>query len=131
MIKYLCPYCHIQLNVHNHIVLIGHRPSGHKGLILLKEKLGDYNAMMPSGFSLERGEKVNFYCPGCSKSLDYTRKKDFAWILKQDELGKEYTIIFSVIFGNHATYKISEERTISYGEKAIQYANPEWYLQEE
>lgn len=131
MNKYLCTYCCIQLNVDNYVILIGHGTSGHKGLILLKEKLGDYNVTMPSSFSLDKGEKVHFHCPGCSKPLDYSRKKDFAWILKHDEEGKEFTIIFSVIFGNHATYKISEERTISYGEKAIQYMNPEWYLHEE
>ena len=131
MKKYLCPYCCIQLNVDKHLVLIGHGSSGHKGLILLREELGDYNVKMPSGFTLDKGEKVQFHCPGCAKSLDYTHKKDFAWILKHDEEGKEHTIIFSVIFGDHATYKISEERTISYGEKAIQYTNPEWYLQED
>lgn len=131
MKKYLCPYCCIQLNVNHHIILIGHGSSGQKGLILLNEKLGDYNVKMPSNFELVEGEKVHFHCPGCSKSLDYPRKEDFAWILKHDEEGKEFTIIFSVIFGNHATYKISEERTISYGEKAIQYTNPEWYLHEE
>jgi hypothetical protein len=121
----------MQLNVDNHIIVICQRNSGNKGLILLNEKLGDYNVKMSSGFSLDKGEKVQFHCPGCSKSLDYSRKKDFAWLLKQDEEGKEFTIIFSVIFGNQATYKISEERTISYGEKAIQYTNPEWYLHDE
>ena len=131
MKKYLCPYCCIQLNVDNHVILIGHGTAGHKGLILLREKLGDYNVKLPTGFNLDKGEKVHFHCPGCSKSLDYSRKKDFAWLLKHDEEGNEFTVIFSVIFGNHATYKISEERTISYGEKAIQFTNPEWYLHEE
>ena len=130
MKTFLCPYCRIQLNVDNHVILIGHGTAGHKGLILLNEELGDYNVTMPSGFSLDKGEKVHFHCPGCSKSLDYSRKKDFAWILKQVE-GKEYTIIFSVFLGNQATYKISEERTMSYGEKAIQYTNPEWYRHDE
>ena len=131
MKKYLCPYCCIQLNVGGHVILIGQRSTGQKGIILLKEKLGDYNVQLPSGFHFEKGEKIQFHCPSCTKSLDYSRKKDFAWILKHDEEGKEFTIIFSVIFGNHATYKISEERTISYGEKAIQFTNPEWYLLEE
>jgi hypothetical protein len=131
MKKYTCPYCCLQLNVNNHITLVGHGTSGHKGLVLLSETLGDYNVIMPSGFSLDKGEKAHFHCPGCSKSLDYPSKKDYAWLLKQDENGKEFTIIFSVIFGNHSTYKISEERTISYGEKAIQYLNPEWYMLEE
>jgi heterodisulfide reductase subunit B len=131
MNKYLCPYCHIQLNVDNHVILVGYGTSGHKGLILLNENLGDYNVKMPFGFSFDKGEKIHFHCPGCSKSLDYSSKEDFAWILKHDEEGREFTIIFSVIFGNQATYKISEERTISYGEKAIQYTNPEWYLHKE
>lgn len=131
MKKYLCPFCCMQLNVDNHIVLTGHAESGQKGLILLKDKLGDYDVKIPSSFKLMKGEKVHFHCPGCSKSLDYPSKKDFAWILKHDEEGKEFTIIFSVFFGTHATYKLSEERTISYGEKAIQYTNPEWYLHEE
>lgn len=127
MTKYLCPYCSIQLNVDSHVILVGHGISGPKGLILLNEKLGDYNVKMPSGFSLDIGEKIHFHCPGCTKALDYPRNEDFAWILKHDEEGKEFTIIFSVIFGNQVTYKISEERTISYGEKALQYKNPEWY----
>ena len=131
MKKYTCPYCRIQLNVNNHVILVGHGTSGHKGLILLSEKLGNYDVIMPHGFSFDKGEKAHFHCPGCSKSLDYPGKKDYAWLLRHNKKGKEFTIIFSVIFGTHSTYKISEERTISYGEKAIQYTNPEWYMIEE
>ncbi len=131
MIKYLCPYCRTQLNVDKNVILVGHSETGCRALILLSQDLGDYNVKMAPECPIKKGDKVHFHCPVCSKSLDYARKEDFAWLIKTDEEGKEFTIVFSAIFGDHATYKISEERTLTYGEKALKFMNPEWYIQED
>ncbi len=129
MIKFVCPYCFIQLNVNGHIVLVGNFLNGQKGLVLLSEKIGDYTVHFSSDIHAEKGEKVHFHCPSCQKSLEYSKNKDLVRIVKHKK-NEEYSVVFSAIFGEHCTYKISEERTLTYGESALKYQNPEWYLQE-
>lgn len=131
MKKYTCPYCFTQLNINGQIVLVGEFSHGQKGIIFLSDKLGDYTVHLSSDIYMEVGDKARFSCPCCNKSLEYAKNKDLVRLVKTDKKGKEYSVVFSAIFGEHCTYKISEERTLTYGESAIKYQNPEWYLQEE
>ncbi len=131
MKRYICPYCFLQLNANGQLVLIGDFPSDDKkGLVLLSDKLGDYTVHFSSNVNPEKGDKVHFSCPSCQKSLEYSKNKDLVRVVKIDEEGNEFSVVFSAIFGEHCTYKISEERTLTYGESAIKYQHPEWYLQE-
>ena len=129
MKKYTCPYCFIQLNINGQIVLLGEFPNGQKGLLLLSDKLGDYTVHFDPSIHLDKGDKVDFHCPSCQKSLEYSKNADLVRLVKKDENDNEFSVVFSAIFGEHCTYKISEERTFTYGESAIKYQNPEWYLQ--
>ena len=131
MKKFTCPYCFIQLNINGQLILVGAFPNGQKGLVLLSEEIGDYTVHLSPDIQLGKGEKAQFSCPCCQKPLEYSKDKDFVRIVKHDEKNEEYSVVFSAIFGEHCTYKISEERTLTYGESAIKYQNPEWYLQEE
>ena len=128
MKKYTCPYCFVQLNINGQIVLVGEFPNGHKGLILLSDEIGNYTVHFSSDIHLEKGEKANFSCPCCHKSLEYSKNNNFVRLVKINEQNEEFSVVFSAIFGEHCTYKISEERTLTYGESAIKYQNPEWFL---
>ncbi len=130
MKKFTCPYCFVQLNIDGQLILVGAFPNGQKGLVLLSDELGDYTVHISDDIQLEKGEKAHFSCPCCQKSLVYSKDKDFVRIVKRDEKNEEYSVVFSAIFGEHRTYKISEERTLTYGESALKYQNPEWYLKE-
>ena len=130
MKKYKCPFCLVQLNLNGQLILLSHFKSGQKGLVLLSEKIGDYSVYISDDIKIERGEKAQFLCPSCHKSLEYYKNRNLVRIIKENELGRDFTIIFSAIFGEHCTYKITEERTLTYGETAMRYQNPEWYLQQ-
>ena len=131
MKKYTCPYCFVQLNIDGQIVLVAEFSHHQRGLILLSDKLGDYSIKLSPDIYMEMGDKADFYCPSCHKSLEYAKNKDFVRLVKTNKKGKEFSVVFSAIFGEHCTYKVSEERTLTYGESALKYQNPEWFLQEE
>ena len=47
-----------------------------------------------------------------------------------DDKGEDSTVIFSAVFGENATFQISEKRKQSYGEMISKFKDPEWYLNE-
>ena len=124
---FLCPYCQAQLNVAGRLVLSAHCESGVKGIVLLSDTLGDYSADMSNNLNFESGDKIHFHCPACIHSLEYKENKNLARVLKRDEQGTETTVIFSAIFGEQSTYQIDEERTLTFGEHAVRYMDPDWY----
>ncbi|MBL4706056.1 MAG: hypothetical protein JKY54_16135 [Flavobacteriales bacterium] len=128
MKQYYCPYCRAHLNVHGYIVLTLKRKEGRSGIILMSDTIGDYTTHINTEINLGDGEKAHFYCPCCAKSLEYEQNKNMVKIFKVDELGEEHTVIFSAIFGEKSTYKLSLERQLSFGEHAMKFIDPEWYL---
>ena len=94
----------------------------------MSDEIGNYTVHFSSDIHLEKGDKVNFLCPCCHKSLEYSKNNNFVRLVKINEQNEEFSVVFSAIFGEHCTYKISEERTLTYGESAIKYQNPEWFL---
>ena len=128
MVKtFLCPYCQAQLNLNGHIILAGHDDHADKGIFLLSEELGDFNVHVSNNLNMKQGDKVHFHCPACQHSLEYKQNNNLARIFQIDESGNEHTIIFSAIFGEESTYQISEVRTMTYGENALRYMDPDWY----
>lgn len=121
-----CPYCMAPLNVNGYIVFAAHKNDDDKGVVLLSDVLGDYTAHYGSNLSFEPGDKVHYYCPVCQHSLEYKENKNLVRILSEDEHG-QHTIIFSAILGEQCTYKINEERTLTFGEHAVRYMDPDWY----
>lgn len=96
-------------------------------MILLSDELGDYTMFISNNLHINEGDKVHFRCPACHHSLEYKQNKNLVRIMELDKNGNEHTVIFSAIFGEQSTYRISEERTMSYGENAIRYMDPDWY----
>jgi hypothetical protein len=66
------------------------------------------------------GERVEFYCPLCNKSLTADFDRNLTHILLQEE-GKLYDIYFSKIAGEKSTYVVNEEGVTRAGEHADRY----------
>lgn len=128
MTQYKCPYCSTQLNVNGHVVLSLKREYKQDALILLNEELGNYNYHVSPSVKIKEKENVNFHCPSCARSLDLKQDENKARIIKIDENGEKLAVIFSTIFGDHSTYAVSKERQMSYGEHALKYLDPTWYM---
>ena len=127
MNQYNCPYCTAYLNVNGYVTLIIKKKHGKKGVILMSEELGDYSIHLNPELKFKTGEKTEFYCPCCGKSLEFKHDENKVRIFKTDENGVENTVIFSALFGEQSTYQLSEERQLSFGENAMKYLNPTWY----
>ena len=131
MKQYYCPYCSSQLNANGYIVLTIKEKHGKSGIILMSEEIGDYTSHMSSNLKVEEGDKSHFHCPSCTKSLEFDADKNMVRIFKIDENGEEHAVVFSSVYGEKSTYKLSAERQLSFGEHAMKFADPEWYLKRE
>ena len=130
MNQYNCPYCSSHLNAKGYIVLSFKTDNDTCGIILMSEELGDYTIYFNSEVIIKKGEKTHFYCPCCSKSLEFEHDKNMVRIFKIDENGEEHTVIFSAIYGDRKTFLLSEERQLSFGEHAMKFLDPKWYLKQ-
>ena len=128
MVHYNCPYCMAYLNVNGYVAFTVKKEHGKSGLILMSEELGDYSSFTNPNLTYEVGEKTEFFCPSCSKSLLHGVENDLVRIIKTDEDQEKHTILFSAKFGEKSTYQLSEERQLSFGEHALKYVDPDWYL---
>ncbi|MCU0691234.1 MAG: hypothetical protein MUF54_07530 [Polyangiaceae bacterium] len=114
--KYFCPFCDAHLNPSAKIVLIAARAS-RRALVLLSPLPGDYDVILPRGFDLDATDEVTFVCPVCTHSL--TSEKD-ASMAELRFAGNEEggSVVFSRVYGRHATYVIAEGIVRSFGEHA-------------
>lgn len=113
---YTCPHCHGVLNPGTKIVLRGQRGKS-RALILLSPQPGNYDAILPEGFSLKARDRVDFSCPLCDADLASARDGALAEIaFRAGDL--QGTVAFSRLFGQHSTYFITEESVKAYGEHA-------------
>ncbi len=123
MSSFICPHCKANLNVCDHIVFGAEKKNGDKGLILLNQELGNYNATFHENFKPEEGEKVEFHCPACHKSLTSEKADDLAKVQMIDKEGNSFEIHFSKIKGEKSTYKIEGESMDLYGDHSKRYIN--------
>jgi len=130
MNHYNCPYCEAYLNANGFVALLVRKDHGVSGIVLLSEELGNYASYMNAKIESKEGEKSDFNCPSCSKSLIYGNEDKLVRLFKTDAIGEKHTILFSAIKGEQSTYQISEERQLTFGEHALKFIDPEWYLKE-
>jgi len=128
MSTYSCPNCSTALNVHGFLVLVAKNEAGRCGIVLLSDKLGNYEVHFNDQFQVEKGERTEFFCPSCSQSVLYNKDDQMVRLFYTDDNGEESTVIFSAVFGENATFQISEKRKQSYGEMISKFKDPEWYL---
>lgn len=126
---YLCPYCVSHVDVNDKIVLSAKLPNGKRGVLLLSATLGDYSVQKSKSLHMEQGEIVDLSCSVCQHNLIHDEDRNLCKLIKVDEKGRERTILFSRVCGEQSTFEIEDEKTTSYGEHAIRYQDPEWYLQ--
>ncbi len=96
-----------------------------RGLLLLSPSLGDYEIIHPPGFKYEEGDRLEFFCPVCHKSLAIPEvNKDLAEVEMIDENNEKYEIVFSEIAGKKCTIKIKNNSIVEiFGDDAEEYKN--------
>ncbi len=119
---FLCPHCDGYLTPRENIVFSVKTESGKVGIILLSPELGNYSVIRHESIALEEGEKVSVYCPICHADLALQdEKENLVRIIYEDPQHKRHDLIFSGIFGEKCTYKITEGEVESFGEHAAKY----------
>lgn len=120
--NYICPHCRSFLNVGDKIIIAAKNRLKEKGILLLSMKLGDYTVLKHPSFNIEKGEKINMFCPSCNKNLKKkTVHKNLFGIIMQDEEDKEMQILFSGTYGEKCTYRITDKDVESFGDDAGKY----------
>ena len=124
---YLCPNCKKVINIDEDIILTGKNNKGEKGLILLHTELGNYSSKISEDCYCKEGEMIELFCPLCTESLNYEFKISYANLIKVED-GEQKIIIFSRKYGEKRTFKVEGKKISTYGEHAIKYTDPEWFL---
>lgn len=119
---YECPHCNAVLNPNVKIVLRAQLKK-RTGLFLFSPKPGNYDVFIPQGFNLVEGTRVEFACPVCGTDLTSSKGKTWAEIRFSTSTGVKGSVVFSKIYGAHATCFITEEQVRWYGEDAREYTN--------
>ncbi|HEY3451288.1 MAG TPA: hypothetical protein VGK67_33325 [Myxococcales bacterium] len=113
---YACPHCEGVLNPGNRIILRAQHKAA-RGLVLLSPKPGNYDVVLPAGFSVKAKDTVDFGCPLCGHDLTSKRDPKFAEVaFHKGEKGG--LVAFSRVFGQHSTYFVTEKKVKSYGKHA-------------
>ena len=94
--------------------------------MMLHAELGNYSSKKSIDFDLNNQEEVDLFCPLCNQSIDYEQKKGYAKLLRIADA--ESTIIFSKFYGQKRTFHIEGDNITTYGEHAMKYSDPEWFL---
>ena len=118
---YACPHCHAVLNPNVKILLtMGCRRK--KGLILLSPQLGNFKHICDPEIEdcLDEGSAVQFFCPVCTTDLTSPLNKKFARLHLLRPGNKPKLVEFSRVYGQHATFIISEQEVSAFGEDADQ-----------
>ena len=118
---YLCPHCKALLNIYTHIVLSFKKKNRESGVVFFHSDLGNYETIFHDDLEFDDNERVEFYCPVCNADLGHGHHENLAKIIMRDTEG-EHNIVFSKVYGEKCTYKISEEIT-AYGEDSGKYVD--------
>ncbi len=122
-INYKCPKCKSYLNIGNKVVLSAKVNENQKGLILFSNKLGNYEIKKHDLVQYKKGQKVGFYCPICHSNLAAEDLNLNLVKVIMEEGGKEFTVLFSNIAGEHATYKLHDKNYEAFGKDKDKYIN--------
>jgi hypothetical protein len=122
--NFLCPKCRSVLNIENNIIFSVKTQDNQRGLILLSTKVGDYTVKNQDNIIIEKGDKIQFFCPICRESLSATDvNENLAKVIMQDEDENEYQILFSIVAGEYCTYMVSDDNFKSFGDDSPMYIN--------
>ncbi|MDD5308112.1 MAG: hypothetical protein PHU25_12390 [Deltaproteobacteria bacterium] len=117
---YRCPHCKGVVNPDETVIVLAARED--KQILLgFHPKPGNYTLYLPPGEDLGEGERWDFYCPICRRSLASEEHENLcSLIIWQGD--KRRRVLFSRVAGERATYVI-EDRNVAetYGEHAASY----------
>jgi len=119
---YFCPACGATLNPNVKIILAASR-EGASGLLLFSPQPGNYEVIAPDELPLRPGDRLDFRCPVCGKSLTSRANENLAELGFRLSNGTEGRVHFARRYGEHATFYITTEEVRSYGENADAYSN--------
>lgn len=116
-IDFICPHCNGHLNVRESLILTAVNKHNLAGLVFIDVRLGVYKSRMHPTLQFENGEHVDFRCPICAHSLNIPKlDKRLCALYMRDETDWQSTIVFSSIYGEKSTYKITEDSVESFGD---------------
>jgi len=115
--SYFCPQCQGLLNPGSLVVFVINSLD-RRELILLSPEPGDYAMVYRDSVVLEPGTVYTLCCPMCHADLVSPGDDRFLEITSRSEDGSETSVRFSRIFGEHATYLLSQAGVERFGEHA-------------
>jgi hypothetical protein len=118
---YHCPHCGTRLNPNVKIIVkavIGDR----HGLLLLSPQPGNYQIIASESLRPVEGETADLFCPICQENLQSDVDTHLAELSYRTDQGGRGKVVFSRVYGEHATYVLNEETVRSYGENAGAYS---------
>lgn len=121
MNDFICPECSGHIRVGDHIIFRVRNKEKQTALLLLSPQIGNYSSIKHPSFKFSPGEKLDFFCPLCSKSLKSDIHENLARVTMIDETGKQFDVYFSQVAGEHSTYKTDGVSVQSAGEDAGKY----------
>jgi hypothetical protein len=120
MYRYFCPSCHTGLSPQSHVVL-GARKGKRRGLVILNPEPGNYEVFASDSLELVYGDIIDFFCPVCQAELRSNADDRLVRVRFRGDDGQTGAVSFSRIFGEHATYLVTEDRIRTFGESAGTY----------
>jgi len=120
---YLCPHCRGHLRVGENIVLKVRNTYREKGLLLLHPEVGNYTSVVHPRFSIEEGERIDFFCPLCMNYLDAALNENLVHLIMVDQQGIEHEVYFSRVAGEQSTYKVSDDGVMVTGVHSFRYTH--------
>ncbi len=118
--RYTCPHCSGLLNPGGNVIFVVESQFD-RDLFLLSPEPGDYHLVHKSSFPLEKGEHYTFRCPLCREDLRSHLNEDLVEIHLEDSESERFTVNFSRVYGERATFFRAKGRTEKYGEHAASY----------
>lgn len=122
--KFICPECQGIINPKNELILSLKTKHDQVGLIFLEPELGNYSKYIESDIDVEEGEKVDIFCPICHTNLvEPMVDANLVRIMMVDENDEKHHILFSGIFGEQCTYKVTKGKVEKFGDDSSRYLN--------
>ncbi len=120
---FLCPKCRSFLNIEDSLIFSVKSENGETGLVALSPELGNYKVSTNPHFTIEEGNRYEFYCPVCNTNLATDMNENLTHLHMVDEESNEYEVMFSKIAGEKSTYTLIGENVKMFGDDSGNYVD--------
>ena len=115
--EYHCPRCNENLHTKEGIEFLTKNSEDKMMSIFLDPGIGKYDFRFDYSHNFKQGEKVDFFCPHCEKSLQSSKHTDYVEILMVVSEEVKFEVLFSRVFGVKRTYIVMEDYVEKHGEE--------------